>query len=134
MVSALEFIPQRPPFVLVDNIVSCNPEVVHTSFMVPEGHILVQDGALSDAGLMENIAQTCAARIGYLNQDKPVRIGVIGAINNFEATEHPKVGEKIDTTVTVGSEVFNAIIVHAETKLHNETIAVCDMKVFVVGD
>lgn len=134
MVSALEFIPQRPPFVLVDHIVSCDPEVVHTDFTVPEGHILVKDGILTDAGLMENIAQTCAARIGFLNQDKPVRIGVIGAINNFEASNHPKVGETIDTTVTIGSEVFNAIIVHAETNLNDEKIAQGDMKVFVMGD
>lgn len=132
MIAALDFIPQRPPFVLVDNILSCDPVVVRTDFTIPEGHILVKDGRLMDAGLMENIAQTCAARIGWLNQDKPVRLGVIGSINNFEVSEYPKVGDTVETTVTVGSEVFDAIIVHAETRLHNQVVAQCDMKVFVI--
>lgn len=134
MTNALPFIPQRPPFVLVDNIIDCDPVIVHTNFTIPENHIMVREGKLTEAGLMENIAQTCAARIGRLNQGKPVRIGVIGSINNFEVFLNPKIGETIETTVTVGSEVFDAIIVHAETALDGKTIAQCDMKVFVIGD
>ena len=128
----LEFIPQRPPFVLVDNILSCDEAVVVTDFRVPQEHILVRDGALTESGVMENIAQTCAARIGWLNQDKPVRIGVIGSINNFEYQTLPRCGETIITTVTVESSVFEAIIVHADIRRETEGIAKCDMKVFVM--
>lgn len=130
--AALAFIPQRPPFVLVDNILACDETVVTTDFCVPQEHILVNNGCLSEAGLMENIAQTCAARIGWLNQDKPVRIGVIGSINNFEHNQLPPAGKTIQTTVTVESAVFEAIIVHAEIVCEEQHIAQCDMKVFVV--
>ena len=132
--NALAFIPQRPPFVLVDNILTCDEKVVTTDFRIPEEHILVQDGCLSEAGLMENIAQTCAARIGWLNQDKPVRIGVIGSINNFEYSSLPQSGETIVTTVTLESAVFEAIIVHADIQCNKTKIAQCDMKVFVVDN
>lgn len=130
--NALAFIPQRPPFVLVDNILACDETIVTTDFRIPQEHILVQDGCLSEAGLMENIAQTCAARIGWLNQDKPVRIGVIGSINNFEHSLLPQSGETIVTTVTLESAVFEAIIVHAEIVCEEQPVAQCDMKVFVV--
>ncbi|MCR4681557.1 MAG: hypothetical protein K5636_08120 [Bacteroidales bacterium] len=129
---ALPFIPQRPPFLLVDNILQCNETIVVTDFRIPEGHILVEDGHLGEAGLMENIAQTCASRIGWLNQNRPVRIGVIGSINNFEPIELPKVGETLRTTVALQAEVFDAIIVHAEIQCQAKTIAQCDMKVFVL--
>ncbi len=128
------YIPQRPPFVLVDNILACDETIVTTDFRIPQEHILVQDGCLSEAGLMENIAQTCAARIGWLNQDKPVRIGVIGSINNFEHSLLPQSGETIVTTVTLESAVFEAIIVHADIQCKETKIAQCDMKVFVVED
>lgn len=95
--------------------------------------MLVQDGKLSETGLIENIAQTCAARIGWLNLNKPVRIGVIGSVNNFEYTQLPESGRTITTTITVQTSVFEAIIVHAETQCDGQSIAQCDMKVFVVG-
>lgn len=132
--SALPYIPQRPPFVLVDNLLSCNVEVVVTDFRIPEGHVLVENGVLTDAGLIENVAQTCAARIGWLNSDKESPLGVIGAVNNFERIALPAIGETITTTVTVSSTVFDAIIVHAETQCNGQPIAQCDMKVFVIND
>ena len=128
---ALPYIPQRPPFVLVDNLLSCDEEVVVTDFHIPHDHVLVEDGHLSEAGLIENIAQTCAVRIGWINRDKPIPIGVIGAVNNFEHTALPAAGETMTTTVTVTSAVFEAIIVHAEICCNGRPIAQCDMKVFV---
>ena len=128
---ALPLIPQRPPFILVDNLLSCNEEVVVTDFHIPQDHILVQNGVLSEVGLIENVAQTCAARIGWINREKPIPIGVIGAVNNFEYYTLPVAGETITTTVTVSSAVFEAIIVHAETKCNGQSVAQCDMKVFV---
>lgn len=128
---ALPYIPQRPPFVLVDNLLSCNEEVVVTEFRIPRDHVLVEDGHLSEAGLIENIAQTCAVRIGWMNRDKPIPIGVIGAVNNFEHDGLPAAGETITTTVAVTSAVFEAVIVHAETRCHGQLVAQCDMKVFV---
>ena len=128
---ARPYIPQRPPIVLVDNLLSCNEEVVVTDFHIPSDHVLVENGFLSEAGLIENIAQTCAARIGWINRDKPIPIGVIGAVNNFEYTALPAAGETITTTVTVTSAVFEAIIVHAEIQCNGLPLAQCDMKVFV---
>lgn len=128
------YIPQRPPFVLVDNLLSCDEVVVTTDFRIAPDHILVENGRFTPAGMIENIAQTCATRIGWLNQDKPVRIGVIGSINNFEYFQLPPAGKTIQTTVTVQSSVFEAIVVHAEIVCEEELVAQCDMKVFVVGD
>lgn len=130
-INAAPYIPQRPPILMVDTFLECSNSLIITSFKIPEDHIFVQNGILRSAGLIENIAQTCATRIGWLNRDKPVKIGVIGSISNLEITSFPVAGQTLITRVDILSEIFEATVVQAEIKCEGETIAHCDMKVFV---
>lgn len=131
-VPALKYIPQRPPMVMVDDIIHCDPIVARTEFTIREDNIFVENGLLKECGLLEIIAQTCAARIGYLGADQPVRVGVIGAVKNFVVNAIPLVGDLVQTEITVGSEVFSAVIVNAKVTCKEVTLAECEMKVFVI--
>ena len=126
-----ELIPQRPPFVMIDRLVSCNMVVTTTELEVREDNVFVAEGRFSASGLMENIAQTCAARIGYINlcKGEKVKIGVIGAVSNFEVFRTPKVGEKIVTTVEVIEELFQITLAKAVVKCGNETLTEANMKI-----
>ena len=104
-INAAPYIPQRPPILMVDSFLECNNSLIITSFRIPEDHIFVQNGILRSAGLIENIAQTCATRIGWLNRDKPVKIGVIGSISNLEITSFPAAGQTLITRVDILSEI-----------------------------
>ena len=130
-VNARQYIPQQPPIVMVDSFLECNEALVTTLFRIPEDHIFLQNGQLSSAGLMENIAQTCATRIGWLNREEPVKIGVIGSINKLEINSFPLAGQTLETRVDVLSEVFDATIAKAEIKCNGKLIAQGEMKVFV---
>ena len=66
-IDILDLLPQRPPFVLIDRLVHFDEHRTVTRFTVPEGHLFCEEGCLQAAGLIENIAQTCAARMGYIN-------------------------------------------------------------------
>ena len=59
-----QLIPQRPPFVMVDRIVSCDVTDAVAEFTVREDNIFLDDMLLSPAGIIENMAQSCAARRG----------------------------------------------------------------------
>jgi len=122
-----ELIPQRPPFVMIDRLLLCDMTITTTTLEVREENIFVSDGRLSAAGLMENIAQTCAARIGYLNES--MKIGVIGAVSNFEIFHTPKVGDLIVTTIDVLEKMFQITLVKAVVKCGDETIAQAHMKI-----
>lgn len=126
-----ELIPQRPPFVMIDRLVSCNSETTITEFEIREDNVFVAEHRFSASGLMENMAQTCAARIGYINlcKGEPLKIGVIGAVSNFEVMRTPKVGEHIITTVEVIEELFQ--ISHAKSVIRcgDDTIAVANLKI-----
>ena len=61
-------IPQRPPFVMVDRVISCDEVDAVAEFSIKEDNIFLDDEKLSPAGIIENMAQSCAARMGCINQ------------------------------------------------------------------
>lgn len=125
--SVMELIPQKPPFVMIDRLVSCDETVTTTQLEVREENVFVTDHHLSAEGMVEIIAQTCAARIGYLNDS--VKLGVIGAVSNFEVFRTPRVGEQILTSINVLEEMFNITLVKAVVKCDDEILAQSNMKI-----
>ena len=114
----LTLLPQRPPMVMVDRLLHCDPVVTVTELTVREDNIMVEDGRMSACGLIENIAQTCAARMGYINLSKgeEVRVGVIGALRDMEIHSLPSIGSRIETKIEVSDEVFGMTLAHAESR------------------
>ncbi|WP_121808210.1 3-hydroxyacyl-ACP dehydratase [Mucilaginibacter kameinonensis] len=129
----LSLIPQRPPFVMVDTLVSSSDNTTLTSLLILSENVLVSDGELSEAGMVENIAQTAAAGAGYVAQQlgKPVPPGFIGAVKNLEVFALPKVGDIIETEVKIENQVFNVTIIKGSVTCKGSTLAQCEMKIFI---
>lgn len=132
----LELLPQRRPFVMIDSLLYCDMAVTRTSLEVREDNIFNDGGHLSTAGICENIAQTCAARLGYLSlsSGQPVRLGFIGAISNMQVSRTPRTGEVLVTEINVLQEVFNITLVHAVVRSGDEIIAETDLKIALADD
>jgi predicted hotdog family 3-hydroxylacyl-ACP dehydratase len=84
--------------------------------------------------LIENIAQTCAARIGYINKyilKKEIQIGFIGAIRNLQVHTLPDVEEIIYTEIDVQEEVFGMILVTAIVKTTKYICAEAELKIAI---
>ena len=131
---AEELIPQRNPIILVDRLLDSDETATVSDFLVRKECVFVDNGRLVSAGLLENIAQTCALRIGYLNRGQQVRIGVVGAVKNFTVHRLPSVGETLITTVKETLYIDPALVVSAETCVGSERVASCEMKVFLTND
>lgn len=126
-------LPQRDPFVAVDCLVHYDDREVVTETLVKADSLFTEDGRMTAAGLMENIAQTCAARIGFrtlyvMGLDK-VDIGVIGALRNMEIHALPPVGQTLTTRVTVKEEAFGITLVEASVTSEGRTLAEGEMKI-----
>ena len=130
-IDILTLIPQRRPFVMIDRLLSFDKIESSTDFVIREDNIFCKDGLFLETGIMENIAQTCAARIGNINinNNESVKIGVIGSIKDLVITKLPKVGTTLVTKVKVLSEVFAITLVEAEVYDNEELIAKCEMKI-----
>jgi len=128
-------IPQRPPFVMIDQFMgqSVDEKISRSLLKITEGNIFVENGVLTEPGLVENIAQTAAARIGYIcrAENKPVPIGYIGAVQNLEILDLPKINDEIKTEITIKNEIFNVTIINGRIMCNGKLMAQCEMKIFI---
>lgn len=125
-------LPQQEPFVMVGTLTHFEMTKMVTELVVPEDNIFVNDGKFSASGLIENMAQTCAARLGYVNKYillKGIQIGYIGAIRNMQVYELPKVGDKIVTTVNIREEVFGMLLADATVMCGDKLLVSTEMKI-----
>jgi predicted hotdog family 3-hydroxylacyl-ACP dehydratase len=97
-------------------------------------NLFVEEGRFSASGLIENIAQTCAARLGYVNKYilmKSIQLGFIGAVKNLEVMALPKVGDTITTIVDVRAEVFGMTLADAVVKIGDQILLTTEIKIAI---
>lgn len=134
MYSITELIPQRSPIVMVDEFLGLEGERVSRSqLLVREKNLFVENGVLDECGLLEHIAQSAAARIGYLFREagKAVPLGYIGSVNRFQLFARPSVNERIVTSIEILQEVFNIALIEARCCVEERCIATCRMKIYL---
>ena len=129
-----ELLPQRDPFIMIGALCHFDMECTVSSLHIKESNLFVSNGKLTSPGIIENIAQTCAARIGYINKYillKGIQVGVIGAINEFELYDFPRVGETIITEIRLIDEVFGMLLVSAAVNSGDKLMARTKMKIAI---
>ena len=127
-----ELIPQRPPFVMIDKLLHFDEVNTTTCFEVRADNLFVEDSVLNPCALVENIAQTCAARMGYINQyiyKENVKLGFIGSVRDLVILRDVKVGEVLTTSIEVMEEIMSLTLVRASVKVGDETIVTAEMKI-----
>jgi len=133
MQNAEELIPQKPPFVLVDKLLYVDANTSRCSFAIPEGNIFVKNGYYSTSGMVESMAQTAAAGTGYLfrNENKPVPVGYIGAVQKLEVYDWPPAKAEITMEVKRITNVLQVSLVSCNVKYQGSVLATCEMKIFI---
>ncbi len=129
----VKLIPQKEPFVLVSTLHDVTDNACHTSFDFDEQHVLCNNGFLSLAGLLENMAQSSGCKLGYEDFMDGVapRRGFIGEMKDLVFYRFPKAGSLLSTEVIVEGKVFGAVtIVHVKVADAQGELASCRMKIF----
>lgn len=129
----LGLIPQRPPIVMVDSFFGIEENCSYSGLTITSDNIFCEAGKLQEPGIIEHIAQSAAARIGfiYTRQGAQVPLGFIGSVDKLKIYNLPGVGIKLFTEITVVQEVFDITLVSAQVKAGEESIAECRMKIFI---
>ena len=127
------FIPQRPPFVMVGDLVKRENNQVVSTFFIDKSNVLVKEGKFTVSGLLENIAQTAAANAGYDCHLKniPVPLGFIGAISKVLVLNLPKADSIIETKIEVLQEIFGITLIKGEVSQNNQPVISCQMKIMI---
>lgn len=130
-------LPQQEPFVMVGRLIRFDERFTVTATEVKAGNLFVEQGRMSASGLVENIAQTCAARIGYVNKyilQKGIQLGFIGAVRDLVVYGLPRVGEEIQTEVEVLEDVFGMTLARATVTCGGRTLVTTEMKIAIKED
>jgi predicted hotdog family 3-hydroxylacyl-ACP dehydratase len=130
-----ELLPQQGRFVMIDRLRHLDETAAVSSMTVKGDNIFVDGDVFSEAGIIENIAQTAAARMGYIGKyinRGEVKIGYIGEIKNFVIERCPRTGEELTTSVEIAGEIFSTLMVQAKVTVNSELIAHGSMKIAVI--
>lgn len=131
--SILNYIPQRPPVVLLSRIYKSDEASIITGFDISTRHIFTQNNQLTESGIIENMAQTAAARAGYeavKNNSKPA-VGFIGNIKDLVIHHLPDAEQELLTEVITKTQVMNVSIIEAKSFCQGKPVASCEMKIFL---
>ena len=128
-----ELIPQREPILMVDRVASHSNEKTETTFLKIKTNIFVEDGCFRSSGIIENIAQSAAVRMGMktIKENTKPALGYIAAIKNLEIFCFPNVGETLSTEIVVTNQINNILVVNAICRIDNKIVANCELKVFI---
>ena len=129
----LSLIPQRAPILMLDAFYEGNETEAYTGLTIQTDNMFCENQRFTEPGLIEHIAQSASAHAGYkaLCKQKTAPLGFIGEIKKFRVFRTPDVGEQLRTYINVLSEVMNISLISAEIKTDSETIATCQMKIFI---
>jgi 3-hydroxymyristoyl/3-hydroxydecanoyl-(acyl carrier protein) dehydratase len=133
-------IPQRYPMVMIDSLVSCDEKQVVSQLIIRQDNLFLDRNGFTSAGMIEAMAQTAAARTGYLLKNQPggpnkrIPIGVIGSIKNFRLYFQPKIGSAIITIVDIEHEVLLATVVKGSVEVDGKVAAESDLQIFLTEE
>ncbi|MDB5258261.1 MAG: hydroxymyristoyl-ACP dehydratase [Chitinophagaceae bacterium] len=129
----IKYLPQRDPFVMVESLWLNNETTTVTSLTIDSTNCLAENGFFTESGLLENMAQTAAVRVGYgfIEAGLEVPVGFITAIKDLKVHAYPKVGDVIYTEAEHVNDVMNFSIVKGRVYVNQELMAEAEVRVFI---
>jgi len=125
-----ELIPQKAPFVMVDELLFFTQENLKSRFKICSNNLFVENNHLVESGIIEHMAQSVALHTGYqfFLQNKIAPTGYIGSIKNVVINRLPETGESLETIVDIIQEFMGVTLVNIEVFCKGKTIAKSQMK------
>ena len=123
-------IPQRAPFIMIDNLIEATPEKFETDFRILPDNIFIENGILREFALIENIAQSSSAGLAIIKTSsaKKNADGFIGGISKLKLYDLPKVNDTIFTIVNIIAKLENMFLLKGENYLNGKKIVECEIQ------
>lgn len=137
-----KFLPHRPPFLMVDKVLSIGDEHVSTSFQIKSDNVFVDNDFFSEVGLVECAAQTCSSIVGksYFEDDDlegtgTKLIGFISTIRSVQLYACAKVGVTIKAHAQLVSRFdandYTICTLNCTITDSKEELLSCEMNLFI---
>lgn len=130
-VNVSDILLQKEPVRMVDSLSAMTSTMTQARFRVKPDSPFLDGDRLDPSALLEVMAQTCAARQGYVNKyllHKPVEVGYIGAVRDFVVSGDARVGDVLNTTIEIHERFADLLVVSAVTMVNSREIARCTLR------
>lgn len=131
-------IPQRHPFIMIDSVLQWDENNALTKYQVKDDNVFYNENNLAAEGIIENMAQSCAALLGIESMNscrtRQTCIGVVCQIHNCTIESLPFCNEILFTEVHIKENIFNMCTIEASAKVSNRTIATSQLKLAIIQD
>ena len=129
----IHFIPQRAPLIMVHNLLEAGDDYAITQLQIEADNLFVENGLFREPGLVENIAQSAAAQVGFQCAQKkvPIPVGFIAAIKDLEVFSLPALNSVITTIIKITNKVFDVTLIEGKIVQEGKVLCSCEMRIFV---
>ncbi len=123
-------IPQRTPFIMIDNLLEVSADTFKSDFHILPDNIFLEKGVLREFALIENIAQCSSAGLSIIKMSsrKKNADGFIGGISKLKLYDLPKINDTIYTIVNLIAQLENMFLLKGENFLNGKKLLECELK------
>lgn len=129
----LKLLPQRAPILMIDTFYGIREGKSYSGLTIEAANIFCHNNEFQETGIIEHIAQSAAARVGYayVLKDEKVPLGFIGSVDKLKIYSLPHTGDELYTEISILQEVFDITLIAAQVKCNDAVVAECKMKIFL---
>ena len=120
----------QEPYIMIDNLIKATEEGFITDFEISQDNIFLEDGLFREYGMIENIAQSGAVGLVFMNsasQNGTVD-GFLAGISKLNVHGLPGIAHRIRTTVKPLAYYANMVLLKGEIELENRLLLDCEIK------
>lgn len=134
--AAENLLPHRPPMMLIDRLLTCQPDRSGSAEVTLRADGVLVDGTLNRVALVEMMAQTYAAIKGYedLSQGKPVMEGFLVGIRKARFPVDARVGDCLTIEVANIGSIDGFHMIRASVRRDDTILAEGTLKLWVPGE
>ena len=126
-------ITQRKPMIMVDILYDALELDAYTGLKITSDNMFCNEGFFTEPGLVEHIAQSVAAFVGYkaLLTNKHIPLCFLAEVKKCSIRFLPRAGDSLLPRIQLLSETLAVSLFDAETSTSSHVVAQCKMKIFV---
>jgi len=115
---------------MVDNLIKAEEEEIITDFEILPDNIFLEDELFLEHGMIENIAQSGAVGLVFMNSNSQNIIvdGFLVGISKLNVHGHAEINNKVRTTVKPLAFYDNMVLLKGEIELNNRILIDCEIK------
>jgi predicted hotdog family 3-hydroxylacyl-ACP dehydratase len=134
MTAAIEtLIPHRAPMRWIDALIDCTPTTAVATAIFGAEHFAVANGAVLETALVECVAQTAAAALGWRGQvggKTGAASGMLVAITNFRVESHPASGKALRIEISERKRIDPMLLISGIISCEGKMVASGDLMLY----